>query len=229
MSDHKGHRNRLREKYLKKGMDMLSDDQALELLLFYALPRIDTNPLARKLIAHFGSLTSVLEASVPELMEVEGIGETTAALISMITPLGRRYMLGRNDPGAQLTTTQACGEYLVPYFFGARTEMVYLLCLDAKCKVLLCKLLEEGTVNSASFSIRKAVEVAISSHASTVVLAHNHTSGMPEASQADYDCTYQLRKALEPLEISLSDHIIVTDGSFISLAELGVLDLDTGK
>lgn len=226
MLDHKDHRKRLRNKYLTKGMDMLSDDQALELLLFYAIPRIDTNPLARRLIAHFGSLTSVLEASVPELMQVEGIGENAATLLSMITPLGRRYMLGRNDPGAVLSTTQACGEYLVPYFFGARTELVYLLCLDAKCKVLLCKQLEEGTVNSATFSIRKAVEVAINSHATAVVLAHNHTSGMPQASQADFDCTNQLRKALEPLEITLSDHIIVTDSSFISMAEMGAFDLD---
>lgn len=226
MLNHSGHRKRLRNKFLTKGMDSLTDDQALEMLLFHALPRVDTNPIARSLIAQFGSLSAVLDANFSELTAVEGIGENTAMLISMVTPLARRYMIGRNKPGSRLTTTQACGEYLIPFFFGARTELVYLLCLDAKCKVLLCKKLEEGTVNSANFSIRKAAEVAISTHATSVILAHNHTSGMPEPSQADYSCTCQLKKALEPLEITLTDHIIVTDGSFISLAERGLLDLD---
>lgn len=226
MEDHSGHRDRLRKRYLKRNLDVLTDDQALELLLFYAIPRTDTNPIARRLIDHFGSFTAVLEASPQELMEVDGIGESAATLLSMITPFGRRYMLSRNKPGTVLTTTQMCGEYLAPYFFGAKTEKVYLLCLDAQCKVLHCKLLEEGTVNSANFSIRKAVEAAFSANATSVVLAHNHTSGLAVASHADCSTTHELKRALEPLDIHLNDHIIVTDGSFISLAECGILDLD---
>ena len=170
MGEHDGHRDRLRKRFLEQGMDVLQDDQVLELLLFYALPRRDTNDLARKLLKHFGSIAAVLEAPLQELKTVGGIGESAAVLLHLITPLARRYLLSRVSPGVVLTSTQACGEYLLPYFFGATEELVYLLCLDGRCRVLACRLLQRGGINSASFSLRKVAEVAISSHASSVVL-----------------------------------------------------------
>ena len=221
MGEHDGHRNRLRQRFLKDGLDHLTDDQVLELLLFYAMPRRDTNPLARKLLAHFGSLSAVLDASYHELMEVEGMGEQTATLVHLVTPISRRYLMGRSQQNKIITSTQICGEYLLPYFYGSKDELIYLLCLDAKKKVLLCRLLQHGSIHSASFSIRNAVSTAMSCNATFVVLAHNHTSGVALPSQADITTTQYLREAMQALDIILIDHIIVADNDFVSMAENG--------
>lgn len=223
MGIHDGHRERLRRRFLSHGLDVLQDHEVLELLLYYALPRSDTNLIARKLLEHFGSIRAVLEAPLHELKVIGGIGENSALLLYMITPLTRRYLLSRSDNSKYLSTTQACGEYLLPYFFGAKEELVYLLCLDAKCKVLACRLLHSGSVNAASLSIRKTAETAMAVNATSVVLAHNHTSGLALPSKADLDTTISLKQALEPLEIRLVDHIIVSDQDFVSFADNGFL------
>ena len=223
MGEHDGHRDRLRKRFLTHGLDVLQDHEVLELLLFYALPRKDTNDLARKLLKHFGSISAVLEAPLSELKAVGGIGDNAAVLLHLVTPLSRRYLLSRNDKGICLSTTQACGEYLLPYFFGASEELVYILCLDAKCKVLACRLLHTGSVNSAAVSLRKAAEIAISCNATSVVLAHNHPSGLALPSKADQETTILLKNTLEPLEILLIDHIIVADHDFVSMADNGLL------
>lgn len=223
MGDHDGHRDRLRQKFLTHGLDVLQDHEVLELLLFYALPRKDTNDLARRLLRHFGSIAAVLEAPLSELKAVGGIGENAAVLLHLITPMARRYLLSRNEKGVCLSTTQACGEYLLPYFFGATEELVYILCLDAKCKVLACRLLHKGSVNSAAVSLRKAAEIAIGCSATSVVLAHNHPSGLALPSKADKDTTMLMKSTLEPLEIMLIDHIIVAENDFVSMADNGML------
>ena len=217
MGEHDGHRQRLRQKFLTHGMEVLQDHEVLELLLFYAVPRKDTNALARELLAHFGSISAVLEAPLSELKSVGGIGENAAVLLRLITPLSRRYLLSRTEKGVCLSSTQACGEYLLPYFFGATEEKVYILCLDAKCKVLACRLLESGSVNSARVPLRMAT------NASSVVLAHNHTSGLALPSRADIDTTMALKNTLSALDILLADHIIVAENDFVSMAENGQL------
>ena len=223
MGEHDGHRNRLRQKFLTHGMDVLQDHEVLELLLFYALPRKDTNQLARDLLNHFGRISAVLEAPLSELKKIGGIGENAAVLLRLITPLSRRYLLSRTEQGVCLSSTRNCGEYLLPYFFGATEEMVYILCLDAKCKVLACRLLETGTVNSARVPLRKAAEIAMACNASSVVLAHNHTSGLALPSKADVGATLQLKKTLEPLEIAVIDHIVIADNDFVSMADNGFI------
>lgn len=223
MIDHKGHRDRLRKRFLTHGLDVLQDHEVLELLLFYALPRKDTNELARKLLNHFGSISAVLEAPLSELKEVGGIGDNAAVLLNLITPLSRRYLLSRNEKGICLSTTQACGDYMLPYFFGATEEKVYILCMDAKCKVLTCRLLHAGSVNSASVPLRKAAEIAMGCNASSVVLAHNHPSGLALPSKADVDTTIQLKTTLEALDIKLIDHIVVAENDFVSMADNGML------
>lgn len=222
MGDHDGHRERLRKRFLKDGMDVLQDDQVLELLLFYALPRQDTNALARRLLKQFGSMAAVLDAPMEALKEVSGIGENAAVLLHLITPLARRYQLSRLEVGQVLLDTQSCGAYLSPFFFGAKAETVYLLCLDAKCKVLGCKKLQEGSVNMAGFSLRKAAEIAINTNATSVVLAHNHTNGMAIPSKTDVETTLELKRILEALGVCLVDHIIVADNDFVSLADNGL-------
>ena len=133
----------------------------------------------------------------------------------------RRYLIDRTSYEQVLDSTEKAGAFLVPYFFGARDEMVYLLCLDAKCKVLDCRMLSVGGVNTASVSVRKIVEAALACNATSVVLAHNHTSGIALPSKEDEATTRQIRTALDAVGILLADHIIVADDDFVSMADSG--------
>ena len=138
MSIHDGHRQRLKDRFRQEGLDKFDEIQVLELLLFYAIPQRDTNPLAHRLLDHFGSLAQVLEAPVEELEKISGVGANAATLLSLTTALARYYMVNRGTQTAILTSTEMCGDYLLPHFVGRRNETVFLLCLDAKCKVLCC-------------------------------------------------------------------------------------------
>lgn len=221
MSIHTGHRQRLKDRFLKEGLDNFEELYVLELLLYYAIPQKDTNPIAHALLDHFGSLTAVFQATPGELQKVPGIGANAALFLNLIPQVGRYYQIKRSEPGDILTTIQQCGEYLVPYFYGREHETVFLLCLDAKCKVLCCKLVGEGSVNSASIPIRRVVEIALNANATTVVLAHNHPSGLALPSADDVQTTLQLARAMDAVEITLADHIVVADNDFVSLAQSG--------
>lgn len=221
MSMHTGHRQRLKEQFLKNGLDGFTEFQVLELLLFYCIPRIDTNPIAHRLIQKFGSLDQVLEASAKELMEVEGVGENAATFLTLLTETSRYYLVRRNEKVKVLTTVAECGHYMLPFFHGRRNETVFLLCLDAKCKVIACRNLGEGSVNSASVPIRRIVETALMCKAVSVVLAHNHPSGLALPSHEDVMSTQRTAAALAAVEITLVDHIIVADDDFVTLAQSG--------
>ena len=220
-SIHKGHRERLKERFLKEGLDNFTDIQALELLLFYAIPQRDTNPIAHELLSRFGSLSQVLEADAEALKTVPYIGDNAATLLRLVTELGRYYQVDCAQRTQILTTLDACGAYLVPYFFGRSNETVFLLCLDAKCKVLCCREVGEGSVNAASISVRKIVETALSTNATTVILAHNHPSGVALPSGEDVQTTCRIAAALQAVEVHLADHIVVADGDYVSMVQSG--------
>ncbi len=219
MAIHDGHRQRLKERYQQEGLDSFNEVQVLELLLFYCIPRQDTNPIAHRLLKQFGTLSQVLEAPVEELAKVEGIGKNTATFLHLVTDAGRYYQVNRSQQSKILTTIDQCGAYLTPFFIGRRNETVFLLCLDSKCKVLCCKEIGEGSVNSAGVPIRRIVETALAANASSVVLAHNHPSGLALPSSEDIATTRRLATALDAVEIMLIDHIIVADDDFVSLAQ----------
>lgn len=221
MSIHEGHRQRLKERFRRSGLDNFTDVQVLELALFYCIPRRDTNPIAHALLEHFGSLSQVLEASVEELQKVEGIGENTALYLSMLPQIGRYYLVDRTQREVILPTIDKCGAYLVPFFFGRPTESVFLLCLDAKCKVLCCREVGRGSVNSAGVSVRKIVETAIGANATSAVLAHNHPSGLALPSAEDIQTTRRVAAALAAVEVHLADHIVVADGDYVSMVQSG--------
>ena len=223
MGEHDGHRERLRQRFLTHGLEPLQDHEVLELLLFYAIPRRDTTAIARTLLKHFGSLDAVLDASPQELQAVGGIGENAATLLQLVVPLSRRYMLSRTETGKVLNSINAWGEYLLPYFFGITQEQIYLLCLDAKWKVLSCRMLQEGSGNTVYLPIRKAAEIAMNCNANMVVLAHNHPCGLATPSGEDYSTTDMLIQALAPLGIGVADHIIVANNQFVSLRASGYL------
>lgn len=221
MSVHDGHRKRLKQRFLSEGLDNFTDVQVLELLLFYCIPRQDTNELAHRLIDRFGGLSQVLETNPKALAAVEGVGENTALFLNLIPAAGRYYAVDRANRNHILTTSDECGQHLLSFFDGRSQETVFLLCMDAKCKVLCCQMVGEGSVNSASVPIRRVVEMALAANASTVVLAHNHPSGLALPSHEDIITTKRLAAALDSVDIILADHMIVADGEFVSLAQSG--------
>ena len=227
MSIHEGHRERLKNRFREDGLDNFDPVNVLELLLFYCIPRRDTNEIAHELINHFGGLVQVLEAPVEELIKVDGISKNAATFLNLTTAVGRYYMVNRAAQTAILNTVEDCGRYLLPFFIGRRNEAVYLLCLDAKCKVLCCKEVGEGSVNSAAVSPRRIVEIALGVNATSVVLAHNHPSGLALPSGDDVQTTRRIAVALQMVDIQLADHIVVADDDFVSLAQSGLYHPDT--
>ncbi len=219
MSIHNGHRQRLKDRFRREGLDNFDELYVLELLLFYAIPQRDTNPLAHRLLDHFGSLSAVLSASAEELEKVEGVGPNAATFLTLITQVFRFYETERSKPGKILRTIEQCGEYLMPRFIGRENETVFLLCLDAKCKVLSCKMVGEGSVNSANVPIRRVVEMALAANATSVVLAHNHPSGLAIPSADDIQTTHRVAAALQAVEITLADHIVVSQNDFVSIVQ----------
>ena len=218
---HSGHRERLKKRFLQQGLDGFTDIQALELLLFYSIPRQDTNPIAHTLLNHFGSLSQVLEAPPEELIQVGGIKEHSAVLLNLINQMGRFYLVNKAQRERVLPTIEDCARYLQPYFYGRMTETVFLLCLDAKCKALCCREVGEGSVNSAGISVRRIVETALREGATSVVLAHNHPSGIAIPSTEDIQTTRRVAAALQSVEIHLADHIVVADDDYVSMVQSG--------
>lgn len=218
---HKGHRSRQKQEFVTRGLYGLPDHKALELLLFYAIPQGDVNPLAHRLIDTFGSFSGVFNATIDQLVQVDGVGEHTACLIKLVIALAGRYQADRSNIGEILDTTDRLGEYLAPEFFGQRNEIVVVLCLDAKGKALNCVHLSEGNVDSAIVDTRRLVEVALSCNASQVVIAHNHTSNIATPSSEDIITTKLVYDALQTLEIRLQDHLIFANDDFVSLRDSG--------
>ena len=221
MSIHDGHRNRLRERYKREGLDHFNEINALELLLFYCIPRSDTNDLAHRLLDQFGSFANVLDASVEDLCKVKGIGENSAVFLSLLSSVSRYYQVQKAQFDGPLDSVASVSAVLKPHLQGRRNEMVYLLCLDAKCKMICCRLIGEGNVNSAGISIRKIVEVALAVNASAVVLAHNHPSGLAVPSSADVKTSIQVGRALRSVDVVLLDHYVISDDEAVSMIQSG--------
>lgn len=220
---HKGHRQRLYESYLQAGLDGFSDVVVLELLLTFAIPRKDTNTIAHALLDRFGSLYAVFEAPTDSLLQAPGMTKRAAVLLHMQPQLWKRYAVSRMADTKIFPTRSDCAGYLVSQFRGAREEQVHMMCLDAKCKLLDSRKISEGSVNSTVLPIRKVVETALAVNASSVVIAHNHTSGIALPSKEDLQATDLLSTALKCVDVHLIDHIIVADEDYVSLYESGYL------
>jgi len=225
MGVHDGHRARLRETFLEHGLQSMNDINALELLLFYALPRRDTNETAHLLLERFGSLHGVFSAPFEDLREVDGIGDYAAALITLVPEIMKKSSLSRSREIRQIRSSADAGAYLLPYFMNEQDEVVYMLCLDTKRAVICCAEMGRGVVNTVDANIRRMVEKALKVKASSVILAHNHPDGIAIPSREDDIFTKALYNALETVGIRLEDHIIVADEDYISLADSGMMNL----
>lgn len=224
MSVHDGHRQRMKKRFLEYGADGFDDHNLLELLLFFALPRVDTNRTAHELLERFGSIDAVLEATGDELMASPGVGENAAVLLKLVPALARRYLTAKNSVGSVLASTEDAGRFLLPRFLGRRDETVLLVCLDTKMKAVSCRPIASGDVSAAHISVRKVVEQALAQNAPFVLLAHNHVNGLALPSAEDVATTRRLQEALALVGVTLVDHIVVAGDDFVSLKENGVLE-----
>jgi len=221
---HAGHRKRAKAEFLARGLEGLPDHKVLELLLFYAIPQGDVNPLAHQLLDHFGSLSGVFTATHEQLKAVKGVGENTATLIRLVTAVGGRYLQDQVDMKDIFTESWQFRELFAPCFFGARNEMTYLACLDAKHKLIACRKLSEGDALGTEVTARTIVSAALSCNATTVALAHNHISGIALPSEADKLSTRRLHQVLRNVGIRLYDHYIIAGDDMVSMRESGYFD-----
>lgn len=219
---HSGHRNRMREKFIHTSLDGFETHEALELLLYYAIPRKDTNPIAHRLLDNFGSLSAVFDAPLDSLKQ-SGLSENAAVFIKLIPNICRLYLDDKNSKD-KVVDASNIGDRLVHKFIGRDYETVYLLLLDAKCKELYCGIINKGSVNSTDLYVRSVIEKVMMYNAVYAVIAHNHPSGLALPSMADINTTISLAKSLRLVGTRLLDHIVVADEDYVSMKQSKLCD-----
>lgn len=220
---HDGHRDRLKKRFLREGLENFEPHQVLEMLLFFGIPRKDTNVLAHQLIERFGTFSQVMDAPYEELLKVKGMTANAAVLLSFCSQLLQAYTKDKYAAGVLLRTTEETGKFLLPYFLNKKNEAVALICLDNRCKLLNCSVISEGSVNATEINIRLILQHALMYNATAVVLAHNHPSGHALPSKEDVHTTIAVCKSLVVADIRLLDHIIIADNDFVSMRDTPTL------
>ena len=223
MGVHDGHRARLKERYTEYGLDNFNDLNVLELLLFFVIPRQDTNIIAHALLERFGSLDAVFEASPQELQAVPGIGANAAALIRLVPDIAKRCAVSKTRDITSFTSAASAARYLIPRLSSEKTEKVLMLCLNAQKQLISCLELGAGVVDNVGVNVRFVVETALKTRASSVILAHNHPSGNPAPSRDDELLTRRIREALRLVDITLDDHIVIGGQAWFSFMDSGLL------
>lgn len=218
---HEDHRKRIKQRFLKDGIENMADHEVLELLLFYSIPRKDTNPLAHSLIERFGSLNKVLEAKPEELMQVDGIAEASVCLITLAFQLAKRYIRDASKDNTKYYTGKESVEALLKSkFLGSKEENVYMISLDAAGRILNMNKIAQGGFTSASFDRRLVLEIAFRNKASAIVLVHNHLNGIGTPSRDDVEATKSIISAFFGLGVNLVDHLIYTDTEIIAMSQI---------
>lgn len=211
---HKDHRKRLRKRFLTEELYSFEDHQILELLLFFALPRIDTNELGHRLLQRFKTLAGVFNAEYADLLEVDGMGENSATLIHMIPQLTRAYLLSADDAKKRFSSLREIGRFFERYFLSMKSETAVGLYLNSNMELLHIERFSVGTDLKTGLSIRKVVDLMIRTNASHFVLAHNHPDGNLNKSSEDAEVTAQLGAVLSGIETTFLEHFIVGNGEY---------------
>ena len=220
---HLGHRDRLKARFERAGIAGLQDYEVLELLLFYALPRKDVKPLAKDLMARFGSLKGVLDVDHPALKAIPGIGRHAALFFRLVRDLGSLYLQQRAEEKEQISSTKELIDYCLSSMGGLKDEHFAVIYLNARNKIIKVETIQEGIVNQAVVYPRKVLEKALTHKASAIILVHNHPSGHVRPSDADIRLTRVLQDTARVMDIVVHDHLIVGENRFFSFREEGIL------
>ena len=218
-----GHRARLREKLIEGGPESLADYEVLEFLLFGALARGDTKPLAKALLDRFGSLAGVLNADPAALKQVKGISEASVGMIKIAALAARRMARSEVREQTVLGSWQALLDYLAIDMAHLTIERVRVLYLDSRNRLILDQHVHDGTVDEASIHPREVIGTAINRGASALILVHNHPSGNPEPSKADIHITRRIAEAARLVNVTLHDHVIIGREGHVSLRAKGLI------
>lgn len=201
----------------------MPEHEVLELLLFGAIARKNTNPLAHDLINKFGSFKGVLDADIRDLLKVKGVGEDTASYLALFPLLFEYYNKNKWGDRPQLVNSAACGLYVVDNIGNKNDEVFMLICLDTQRKVISTPMFIDGGRNETGLDLRKIVEETIKNKAVSIILSHNHPSGSLIPSHNDILATQEIIKILEPMNIMVIDHIIAAGDKYISFTEKGII------
>jgi DNA repair protein RadC len=218
-----GHRDRLRARFQRTGEEGLADHEVLELLLFGVIKRQDTKELARALLARFGSLTGIVGAPLPDLMQVKGVGEAVAVHLKSVHALLVRTAREEVVAKPVLSSWSSVINYLKMRLEGATREEFWVLFMDKKHRLIADEKMGSGTVDQAPVYPREIARRALELSASGVILSHNHPSGDPSPSGSDVAMTREVMAALKPLSVSVIDHIVVGRDGTRSLKALGLI------
>lgn len=219
-SIHDGHRKRLRQEVMHNGFDENTPPhKVLEFLLFYCISRKDTNPIAHALISRFGSISGVLDASVEELVKVEGINESSALLLKSIMPVARIYINEKSNISKNFKALDEIGNFALKKYIGITVERAGIVSLDGNGKLLGFDFISEGDISSVGLSFRTVLSKLIERNATVAVLVHNHPSGIAVPTDEDMAITESLAEVLRNVGIFLADHIVLGVGDFVSMAQ----------
>ena len=224
MTEHAGHRSRMRRRFAQNGLDGFEQHEVLELLLFYAIPQKNVNPLAHRLIDHFGTLKRVLDANVEELCKVDGMGPYASAFLSLVRQSALYAERTGGEQREELRNYVAAVEHCRRLLAGLRQEHFYVVCMDSQFRVIRDVEIASGTLAEVQAYPRNVADAVIRYDACAVVLCHNHPGGSVVPSQADLDLTAKLANMLDAMNVHLSDHIIVTDGESLSMKNCGLIE-----
>ena len=219
---HKGHRQRMLKRYLEHGIDCFEEHEILEIFLYSAYSRRNTNDISHKLINRFGSLEGVLGAGYDELKQVDDVGVTAAALITFMKDMLRKY--SKDDfAGIKLDTSDRMRDFCVTLFEGEKVECCRALFLDSSMNLVSEAVVVRGNDFSADFDMRHIVTKAVQTHSTNVVLTHCHPDGVALPSSKDVSATRRAAQLLGSIGITLNDHIIVSEGVSYSMRVAGML------
>lgn len=217
---HASHRKRIKDKYKLHGLDVFEQHEILELALFYVIPRRDTNSIAHSLLEKFGSLHQVLDAPFSVLKEVDGVGEEVACFIKILVDIVRVYMEDKRSNNKNgFKTRDDLNDKLSLKFIGRNAEIVAIMLLDAKRKIVYEGIVNEGSHNSIDIYVRKIIELIVLYNAAGIILAHNHPSGIAVPSRQDIVTTKRLKTLFDNMNVTFIDHIIVADDDYVSLRD----------
>lgn len=223
MNEHDEHRQRVYRRFLSEGLSGFEEHNALEFLLFLAKARGDTNALAHALIARFGSLAGVLDASPEELQQVPGVGFTTAVALTFIPQMCGYYLNSKVNCSLPLDSVEAAAAFFMPKFFGKTQENFLAAAVDDRRRLLRCEEISDGLGNTTSVSAGKIVAMATRCSATGIFLAHNHPRGIVLPSSSDLAATRDIFRALGLVHVELLDHFIFSDNEYLSFAKTSYL------
>lgn len=216
---HKNHRQRVRDRYFADGIKSMADHNIIEFLLFFGIPYKDTNDIAHELTERFGDLNGVLDASVEELMKVNGIGENAATLIHLTHDIAVKYNERKKQEKPFIATEDRFKSFLTMKYAGETREIVYMLFIDCHGRISRCVKVCDGSPESVTVDNRTIVEAAVRNDASEIIIAHNHPNGFAVPSTADIRATMDVIPLLKAINVHLIDHIIVADDDCFSMAK----------